>query len=418
MITRSVLFSHPLGAPFATQALCALAENRLLSEIVTALHISHSTISRLRHLSGGSCIANELSRRAWVPLELEVHCTCYPMRELLRLFLLKSGISQVLGLNAHDLASRVYESLDRVVAERHLEGSSCDTLYAYEDGAATSFERAKALGKLCIYDLPIVHYQTAARIQKEEQELFPELAASLQAAHEPRRKIERKDKELALADRVIVPSRFVYNSLIDTGVSPAKIGIVPYGSPVYFTARAHAPKKFRVLFVGRIGPRKGVHYLLKAWNNLRLPDAELLLVGINEFPPAFLNRYQNDPTITIAPSKPHHLLESCYQQASVLVLPSLAEGFPLVLLEAMRCGVPVIASSHCGAEDLIEQGIQGFVVKARDQDALEQAIELLYRERERAAEMGRAAFRRALDFSWDRYREGIKKILIGDRADA
>jgi glycosyltransferase involved in cell wall biosynthesis len=181
-------------------------------------------------------------------------------------------------------------SLDRHVAKHHLQ--DLDAVYAYEDGAATTFQVAKQQGIFCLYDLPIVFYLTSRNIQVEEAERFPELAPALDALQEPAWKLERKQQEIELADRIFVPSSFVQKSLLEAGIKQENISVIPFGAPIdYFHPQPKPDKLFRALFVGRVGPRKGVHYLLQAWQELSFPEAELLLVGMNEFPDGWLDQY-------------------------------------------------------------------------------------------------------------------------------
>jgi glycosyltransferase involved in cell wall biosynthesis len=99
------------------------------------------------------------------------------------------------------------------------------------------------------------------------------------------------------------------------------------------------------------------------------------------------------------------------QRAHVLVLPSVFEGFGLVIVEAMSTGMPVIASTHSAGPDIIREGTDGFVLEPDDVPALAQRLDTLRADRERAVEMGVAAAERAKDFSWDVHAQRVKDIL-------
>jgi glycosyltransferase involved in cell wall biosynthesis len=294
------------------------------------------------------------------------------------------------------------------VAKHHLQG--LDAVYAYEDGAATTFQAAKQRGILCLYDLPILFYRSSRDIQAQEAQRFPDLASALQSVQEPALKLERKEQEIQLADHIFVPSSFVQKSLTDAGIKPDKIRVVPFGAPIeYFHPQPKPDQLFRALFVGRVGPRKGVHYLLQAWQELQLPYAELLLVGVNEFPAQWLKPYLD--VIRYIPSVPHSALNEYYITASVLVLPSLVEGLPLVLLEAMACGIPIITTPNAGGLDLITNGIEGFIVPIRDVESLTEKLEWCYRHPQELAQMGRAARKKAEQFSWGLYRQQLANCV-------
>lgn len=396
---------HPTGNPFARQAAIAFAEVGYLDSIITA--IAYQPDSRLARILQRWPLARrlegELQRRSWLAPS-GVRQIAYPGRELLRLALLKSGLARALRLNPQHLADWVYAGLDRQVARRHLEGLSA--IYAYEDAAADTFAAARGRGIACLYDLPIAHYRHGQRIQAEEAARFPDLAPALQTLREPAAKLARKERELELADRIIVPSSQVKQSLLEAGLAAERIAVVPFGAPSdRFQPQPKPDRTFRALFVGRVGPRKGVHYLLAAWQQLRLPEAELWLVGVNEFPPGWLA--PDLAGLRYIPSVPHATLPQYYRMASVFAFPSLLEGLALVLLEAMACGLPVIATAASGAADILDDGVEGWLIPRGDRAALEDRLRWCYEHPEELAAMGAAARRKAEQLNWGLYRQRL-----------
>jgi alpha-maltose-1-phosphate synthase len=411
----AIALVHPTSNPFARNAAIALAQQQWLREIVTTT--AYNPAGRFNHLlqqlphPAPTKLSQELQRRTWVApngVSLQAH----PWREILRVGLMKTGLQQKFGLTAQSLVDWVYVALDAHVAEHHLAGLSA--IYAYEDGAATTFAAAQAQSKRCLYDLPIAFYRTSQDIQAEEVELFPELASSLQAAQEPDWKLARKEREIQLADHIFVASSMTQRSLLEVGIPANKISVIPYGAPLeYFQPQLKTDSTFRALFVGRVGPRKGVHYLLNAWQQLQLTDAELMLIGINEFPETWT--FQQQSGVRYIPSVPHISLNTYYSEASVFVFPSLVEGFGLVLLEAMACGIPVITTPNTAGPDIITDGLEGFIVPIRDTEALRDRLHWCYHHPQELAEMGRAARRKAEQFTWARYRQilaqEVSKVL-------
>ncbi|HAA29495.1 MAG TPA: glycosyl transferase family 1, partial [Cyanobacteria bacterium UBA8553] len=342
---------HPTGNPNSRQAAIALWEANFLQEIITTIAYdpegSWSHYLNLLPNNIRNRITQELERRTWIP-PTGVLIRTHPWYESMRMALVKTGLSRRLGLSYQRLIDLVYASLDRHVASHHLQG--LNAIYAYEDGAAATFYAAKQQGIYCLYDLPIVFYPTSHQIQTEEAQRFPKLASALDAVKEPAWKLERKQQEIQLADHIFVPSSFVKNSLLEAGVKQETISVIPFGAPIdYFHPQPKIDNVFRALFLGRVGPRKGVHYLLQAWQELNLPEAELLLVGINEFPEGWLEQYTQG--VRHIPSLPHASLNRYYSSANVLVLPSLVEGLALVQLEAMACGIPIITTPNAGGSD-------------------------------------------------------------------
>ncbi|MGB0562404.1 MAG: glycosyltransferase family 4 protein [Spirulinaceae cyanobacterium] len=402
---------HPTGSPFARQAAIALAELGALHWIITS--IAYNPQSRWAQLlqKGLPIVAKELERRTWQAPD-RVSLYQYPERELLRLLLLKAKVPQRLGFSPQQLTDWRYAALDAQVAQYHLRDLS--GIYAYEDGALQTFTVAQHWGIRCFYDLPIVYYRHSQQLQQQEAEQFPELAPALLSLREPAAKLARKDQELALADRIIVPSTVVKNSLAAAPVDPDRIRVVPFGAPIDTHTPPQYPRParpFRILFVGRVGPRKGVHYLLEAWRLLALSAAQLQLVGVNEFPPGWLD--PEGDRFTYSPSIPHHQLIAHYQQASVLVLPSLLEGLALVQLEALACGLPLITTAEAGGSDIMTDGVEGFIVPMRDPDALAEKICWCYEHPDELAQMGFAARRRAEALSWGCYRKQLQAVIRG-----
>ncbi|MBW4620827.1 MAG: glycosyltransferase family 4 protein [Cyanosarcina radialis HA8281-LM2] len=402
---------HPTGNPNSRETALALSEENLLYEIVTTIaYDPQSYISKyLKILPDRICraIEDELGRRLWVAPE-GVKMRSHPWEEIGRIALKRIGWERGLGIESGGLIDpiyRIYSSLDRHVARHHLQG--IDAVYAYEDAAAATFEAAKERGILCLYDLPILFHRMSREIQALEAELFPDLAPVMAAVNEPEWKIERKEREVRLADRIFVASSITKKSLLDAGIEAEKIGVVPYGAPVeYFHPQPKPDRIFRALSVGRIGPRKGTHYLLQAWQELQLTNAELLLIGTNVFPSGWLEKYSD--VCRYVSCVPHAALNTYYSSASVFVFPSLVEGFGLVLLEAMASGIPIITTCNTAGPDIITDGVEGFIIPIRDVESLKEKLEWCYRHPQELAEMGRFARQTAEKLTWNRYR---KKLL-------
>jgi glycosyltransferase involved in cell wall biosynthesis len=164
-----------------------------------------------------------------------------------------------------------------------------------------------------------------------------------------------------------------------------------------------------MLFVGTLSQRKGIKYLLEAVNRLKLPDAELLLVGRQIGSPAALAPYAS--RFRHVPHVPYHEVHRLFAEADLFVYPSLHEGSAFATYEALASGLPVIATPNTGS--VVRDGIEGFVVPPRDVDALMERIEQLYRDPARRAEMAAAARRRAEEFTWAAYRRRLCAFFDG-----
>ena len=297
---------------------------------------------------------------------------------------------------------------DWQVARRLREGT--DAVFAYEDGARRTFRAAKQINATTIYELPAGYYAGASNELQRVREERPELPLEIKV--EPEWKVRRKDDELALADLVVVPCEWAATSLRSTRVGGNKIVVkVPYGTPTEeVCARTSQPVgNFKVLFAGQVGVRKGVPHLLEAWDQLKLKNARLVLAGGIKLDRAFLSRYSD--TCDFLGQLPRSELLELMKSADLLVFPSLAEGFGLVIGEAMAAGTPVLTTTNTGGPELISNGVEGWCVPAHDVNALAEKIEWSYRNRDNLYEMGRLARRKAERWTWSHYRQSLVEVI-------
>lgn len=262
------------------------------------------------------------------------------------------------------------------------------------------------------------HPASVRNILRSERELWPECASSLDWEWElalPERDFARLVEEPLMADQCLVASSFTKETLVENGVAPEGVHVIPYGIDLErFSARKvvrTAGRPLRLLFVGRLVQRKGLKYLLEALRFLPTGSVELTIVGRPVDDLAWL---ENSPVpIRLRESVNFAQLLDAYREADVFVFPSLAEGFGHVLLEAMACGLPIISTRRTAAPDLIRNGREGFVIEPGDSLQLAQAIEEFLRDPSRVLSMGEAARLRAEFFTWPRFRAQLVQVVAG-----
>jgi glycosyltransferase involved in cell wall biosynthesis len=227
----------------------------------------------------------------------------------------------------------------------------------------------------------------------------------------------RLEAESTMADLIIVASTFTRNSLIENAIDPKRIVVVPYGTDDgrfdhgYFKGEPPPPKRkrtgsLRVIFVGQMGQRKGVRDLLSACDLFGWNRCELRICGRGfDLDPAALRI--GSQSITIRRNLSNDDLAQEYRSADVMVLPSVLEGFGLVLLEAISFGVPVIATTNSGAPDIIQNEREGFIVPIRSPEAIASYLDLLWREPERRTRMSEAALCTSATLTWAQFRRGV-----------
>jgi glycosyltransferase involved in cell wall biosynthesis len=189
----------------------------------------------------------------------------------------------------------------------------------------------------------------------------------------------REEAIYTQADAITVPSGIALRSFLQMGVPAAKLHLIPYGVQLdaFHPAATPDPNTFEVLFAGAASLRKGVPYLLQAFANLRYPHKTLRIVGTVQ--PDLRDVLTRLPTaqVEFLGPVPRARLADLMSRSHALVLPSIEDGFGLVLSEAMACGCPPIASTHTGGEDLFTDGVEGFLVPIRDPAAITDRLQQL-----------------------------------------
>lgn len=310
------------------------------------------------------------------------------------------------------LAARLYW-LDEVLLkdlgrwlERSVDLSWTDIYHALDGVGPGTGRLMKESGKLWICDRGCSHLLTQQEILLEEYKIWqlppPEFAPD---------RIERCVAEYEEAHAITVPSLFAKRSFLENGIAEERVFLCPYGVDLSeFRPDVKRDEVFRIIYVGQITVRKGIGYLLEAVEPLvRKHKCELWLVGeVDSRMRRVLDRYKS--VFEYKGVYPRKELWRLYSQASVLVLASVEEGFGLVQAQAMACGVPVIATTNTGAEDLFTDGVEGFIVPIRSPEAIREKLEWMMDNEELRERMAAAALEQVKKLGgWDSY---------GDRVDS
>src|SRR5579871_849884 len=166
---------------------------------------------------------------------------------------------------------------------------------------------------------------------------------------------------------------------------------------------------YRLAYLGRLVPQKGVDVLVAAVALLagRFPALRLAIAGEGEERPALeaeVRRLGLDPRIAFVGALAHGAVHRFLAEADVVVMPSRAEPFGLVAVEAAQMGRPIVASAVQGLPEIVGHGETGLLVPPEDAPALANAIATLLADPARARALGIAARRRAeIQFAWEPY---------------
>jgi glycosyltransferase involved in cell wall biosynthesis len=285
-----------------------------------------------------------------------------------------------------------------------------DTDLIVPAGAAlTPLRRARELAIRSWLDCPTAHHRYAWRLLTEELRLEPDFASTMQYPAASARAGERLDSEIEAADELIVLSSFQARTFEEEGVAGSRLHLVPLGVDVgvFRPLPQSRGGVFTIGFVGQVTQRKGISYLLKAFESLPRRDVRLLVVGRPVGPRKPWTRARVEHRLPVARSS----LPKVYAEMDVVVLPSLIEGFGLTALEAMACGIPVIVSENTFGSDIVVDDVNGYVVPIRDAAAIAERIGVLMNDETLRSEMGTNARITAENHSWEAFGRQIVELV-------
>lgn len=290
---------------------------------------------------------------------------------------------------------------DRVVARRLCAGAN--VFVGWSSQCLASLRMARAHGMITVVERGSAHilWQRDTLVGEEERTGI--------RSHPPgSATIDRELEEYATADYIAVPSGFVARTFVERGIHPARLLVNPFGVDLSRFDGIRGERRaggLRVLHVGSVSLRKGVHYLVPAVASV--PDARLELVGALE---PGIERVVAQPHVDVVGPVPGAELPRRYRDADVFCLLSLEEGLALVVAQAMAMALPVVVTENTGAAELVTDGVEGFIIPARDTAMAADRLRLLAADPALRCTMGtRARERVTAGFSWNDY---------GDRARA
>jgi len=400
-----VLLSHPTGNANVRQILKLLHEEEALAGFATSIYWEESAAW---HPLLPSSVRRQFERRRFDVDKQRVLTNAFP--EIIRQ--LNSKINWPY-LNKRFSVDAIYDSLDRKVA-RSLSSLQPDTVYCYEDGAENTFERAKELGVRCVYDLPIAFWKTSFRLMAEESERLPRWAKTMTIRNDSEAKRARKDREISMADNIICPSQFVYDSLPEsirenTDCTIARFGC--FNESGYRSRPTPKDEPLRVLFVGSMTQRKGLADIFEAFKAVKRKDLQLVVLGsLCEESSFYKNEYGD---FQYEAPRPHGDVLKLMASCDLFILPSLVEGRALVQLEALGVGLPLIITANTGGDDLIGPDNEtGFIVPIRSPEAIAERLNWFAENRDLIDDMKAACLVHASKLSWETYRRNVADAIL------
>lgn len=272
----------------------------------------------------------------------------------------------------------------------------------FTNASLEALERARSLGMRTVLD-QIAAGRIEDRLSREEWDRHGLPAES--CPQRPQDYWDRVAAEWAIADGVLVNSRWARDSLRDDGVDESRLFVVPVSHAAETRAapiRRAPSEPLRLIFVGRVSVMKGVPDLLAAMRHLASGGRRgprLDLYGRVELPDRLLERLPDG--VRLHGAVPSSEVAARMREAHALVFPTICDGFGKVQIEAMSCGLPVLATTNCG--DVVDDGVDGFRVPIRSPHAIAEGIERIESMGSGIDGFSEAALAKSRTFGLDRW---------------
>jgi len=235
--------------------------------------------------------------------------------------------------------------------------------------------------------------------------------------------------DLYLMKRVkksVVLNEPLKEKLIERGIEEGKLEVIPNGvnvddfnlskEEIERVKEKYELNETTVMFSGTITPRKGVEYLVKAAEILKENNVLFLIVGNTNLDREYANKVieyakQRNLKVRFTGFVPYEDLRALYSACDVFVLPSLEEGFGVVLTEALASGKPLVGSNVGGIPAQIKDGWNGFLVEPGNEKQLAEKIRYLIDNPEEREKMGKNSRKLAREeFDWEKIAERYLKV--------
>lgn len=286
-----------------------------------------------------------------------------------------------------------------------------DVIVAFENSALSVFRLAKKLGIFCILDAPSLHPKYREKFININRSKFHEKIS------------ENRQQEIILADKIITCSDFARSTYLNEGVSLDKVQTLWLGanqSAINTCGIVDGAKKSEFsrdgivfCFAGALTERKSIDLIIKAFAEVQVdfPGSKLNLVGgCNDV--KIMKQISLNEGIKYWGQLPQNNLFDVMRSSDCLLLPSRYDGFGMVVVEGLACGIPAIVSTRTGAKDIIQKaGDVGWVVEP-NADALRDAMIVATTEISRNRNVYSLRCKQiAGSLTWDRYRESVRHLI-------
>ena len=413
-----IIVAHP-HKQHSFQLATALEKKGVLFAYATTVYQKEKSITAFvsRFLKGAELKKAESRKCQYIPDD-KVKQICEPLG-LLYLVIMRL---------VHD-NKKYMDPLDRYIAKRfgkklakYAKLNNVDAVICYDTQSAVLFEELKKnsphtirildvsaanllfLKKIYEYDMK-VNPQFSGRLKSERPLLFSNDSNTSQQV------IER---EIRATNYFLVPSDFVRESLIYSGIDNKAIKKCPYGIKLDdFAVKEHYCEKddtLRFVYVGGIKQLKGIGYLLEAFDKVNKNDATLTIVGAGNMDDPDIKKYQS--IVDFRGQVLHSEIPALLQEHDVFVFPSLGDSFGFAPLEAAAVGLPLIVSKYTGLSDYMEDRENGFVINPHSSDDIIEKVNWFINNKTMIKYMGNKAREMASKLTIEEYYKNVSEIVL------
>lgn len=283
-----------------------------------------------------------------------------------------------------NMRNRLHYPLDWLATRLIRRG---DNILSSNNFAVSAFRKVRKLGGLCVYDAGSAHTAEHQRLWEEQYALWKPTCGDMVPSY-----FSRSIEMIDLSDYITVPCSYVRQTFLDRGWERERLLDLPYGVDLtnFFPEPRADDGIFKVVHTGTLCLRKGFPYMCEGFARFhaKYPNTELHLRRSILDVGHIIGKYEH--FMRWIEWVPFDRLRDTYNNADAFIMPSIEEGYARTIVEAMACGIPVIATARTVAPDLYEDGKGGIIIPPGDSDAIFRALCWLYENRDAARAMGEA----------------------------
>ena len=314
---------------------------------------------------------------------------------------------------------RIRETTFDVLLSRSIDTSGAQTVLFLKPGFARTAARLRnRQAATCLVGYGATHHPRFNLEQVKAQREATGFAGG--GVYDDEKRVRRIEAFYGALHGIVVQSSIAGSTFERYGIAGPRLaralGAFGVDSEKFHPAARPAEDEFVVLHLSNMSLIKGVHLLLDAWKRARLENARLVLAGEMDADIRRMVSAFHASSITLL--GPVRDPAAVYARSDIFVSPSISDGQPATVLEAMACGLPVIVSDRCGVAEIVTTGSDGFVYSANSVDELTRHLQWSHAHRHMLPDIGAKARKTATEHSGERFAEIVIAAIDRFRDDA